>query len=929
MIEVHCVCGKLYRVPDDKAGKKLQCRRCGAVSRIPRPRTPDDQAVRAGVTPQRPSDSDIGLAPPVERPALGPDLRLQNEVRRCPSCGFADDPSVVVCVRCGFDWRTQRRMQDAVEQEAVSQRRRQVDALDEEEAALQRLSWWALSPLGLFLGPWVVLQAGALQARLRGQSGAVGQARLIGGLGFAMWLVVGLLGLFVATRGDPIGEADAACRARMSVLARVAQAGRRGGKLPPGGKLADALSHLVPAEADPRTWLVCPSEPARPFSLQERTPPPDSPPGWLVAWDPAPHPAGQDRQKKVWRAARLDGEVELFERLDELQKALDERRPGAGQGSPVTPTTPTTPGPTPGPSEPPAPGLATGEALEAQVAAARGVLRELEGVDPDLSQGILMSPSVFTDRVGATPEALLGVLIWRKDPADRALAVGLAGRLDLARQTITKLLAGVRSDRAPEVRFAGALALRRLGEPGWLPLLVGVGAVEGSESGIGERAVALVGVAVQSGPEALREVLLEEAKVRQSLGLKGDGTLFPLPAAVLPQAAQLLAEPGAGSEAAALLFSAEQAGLDLVLPLARSGPREQQLAALAVVDKFRLAGRVSLPDYLALIDAQPDPEAQAQGLTSLQEAVGPLPEPLVEWVLKRLRGGELSGPLQQACQAFLRRIGEASLPPEVVTAGLTRLVEDLFLEGDHKAVLDELGRRTAQEQLDGLIRERWDRLAKQTSEELRVTLVRACRQRPWEGSVLLLLEAAEDPSETVRLTALQTLSSLIAVRNSEARRVGARVLANRLKGAEKSARAVEILYQLAAGGTYCTLGEQEDEHRCSPALLRALQQQARKGEPRAIRALATHPSMDAVEALLGLLVDVKDVQQKLSIASALQNLTGISSNSPDPMFWKGQLSPVQPKTKNRITYLASEDRRRMRQANEQAQGRISELEKRQ
>ena len=36
MIEVPCVCGKTYQVPDGSAGRKLQCRRCGAIQRIPR-----------------------------------------------------------------------------------------------------------------------------------------------------------------------------------------------------------------------------------------------------------------------------------------------------------------------------------------------------------------------------------------------------------------------------------------------------------------------------------------------------------------------------------------------------------------------------------------------------------------------------------------------------------------------------------------------------------------------------------------------------------------------------------------------------------------------------------------------------------------------------------------------------------------------------
>lgn len=926
MIEVHCVCGKLYRVPDDKGGKKLQCRRCGAVQRIPRPRTPDEQAVKAGVVPSR-SHSDLDLAPPVERPDLGPELRLQEDVRRCAACGFADDPSVVVCVRCGYDWRTGRRMQDAVEQRDVSQRRRTLDGLEQLEQRLVALSWWALTPAGLALGPYVVLQAGGLESRLRStarSAAGASQARMVGGLGFVMWFLVAAGGLWSATRGDPVLEADQTCRARLGEIARAAQAGRQAGRLPPGGQLAQALRQLAPDGIDRDLWLSCPSVPPRPYQLQEQGPPPDTAGSWLVAWDAAPHEDAQGR--RAWRAARLDGGVETFQRIEDLQAALDQR--GAGQGSatppPPTPapTGPTSPEPAPGP----APQVAKGEALVAQIAAAGAVLKELEEADPDLQDGILMSQTTFTDRVGATPEALIPVLLKRAEPAERAIGSGLAGRLDLARPTVLTLIRGADNDRAPEVRFGVALTLKRLGEPGWLPLMVGVACVEGTESRVGERAVALVSAELRRDAKRVRAVLEEVAAQRRSLGIRGDGALFPYPAEALPAAAALLEDGQVGDEAAAVLFSADQAGLDLVLPLARGGPRDQQLRALAVVDKFRLSGRVTLEEYLTLLDGLPDPDAQAQGLAPLTQAPGALPEPVVEWVLARLRGGERGGALHQACVRHLARVGALSLPPEVAAAGLARLLDDLFQEGEHRDVLDELGRRTADDRLDVLLRERWERFTKEGSEDVRMSLVRLLRNRPYEGAVLVLLEAVEDPSEQIRLTALQTLSQTVAVRGGEARRVGARVLANRIKGAEKSARALELLYQLAAGGTYCTLGEQEDVHRCSPALLRALQQQARKGEHRAIRVLGTHPSMEAVEALLGLLADIKDVSQKLAVAAGLQTLTGISSNSADPMFWKQQLSPVQPKTKVRLTNLATNDRRRMRQVNEQAEGRIKELQ---
>ena len=135
MVDVDCVCGRRYTVPDDKAGKKLQCRRCGSVNRIPRP----TQAADAVVIPFRdPGEEDgdaddlLSLAPPEPPP-----LEIRDPLRRCPSCGFQDEASVLVCVRCGYDFRTGRRLEDAHERSERSDRLRVADDASHE---LERLS---------------------------------------------------------------------------------------------------------------------------------------------------------------------------------------------------------------------------------------------------------------------------------------------------------------------------------------------------------------------------------------------------------------------------------------------------------------------------------------------------------------------------------------------------------------------------------------------------------------------------------------------------------------------------------------------------------------------------------------------------------------------------------------------------------------------
>lgn len=932
MIELHCVCGKLYRVPDDKGGKKLQCRRCGAVQRIPRQKTPDDQAIKAGVVPTAGGDdsSALQLRPAVDRPDLGPALALQAEVRRCPSCGFADDPAIVVCVRCGFDWRENRRLTDAQEDAAVSQRRRTIDTLDRESKALALWTWWSLSPIGLVLGPWVLFRSLAVENHLReaGRSSAVtSQARFVAGLGFAMWLAVAVVGVWQLSRAPepPPRPQDPACRARLTELARVVRGGQASGRLAPRASLEQGLRQLAP-----NLQATCPVT-AHSYMLKVGVPDKAAPGELILAWDSASHPDAQGRPS--WRAARQDGTVEVFTRIEDLEAARD--RGPAGQGSEPPPPEV---GPGPGPKPPTAP-PAGPKPLEAQLAAAKTVARDLEAADPDLSLGVIMGLDAFSQKVGGPPDPLIGQLLRREDPRERAAGASLAGRVNLERGRAVGFARQGVGDRTPEVRFAAALTLRRLGEANWLPLLVAIAAVEG-ESALGKRASEILGAEALRDDASARTLLKEVANQRRTLQLKGDRAPIPFPPDALPRALALLGEDETAREAAAVLFSAEKAGLDLVLPLARGVrgpdadasvrvPRELQLRAVGVVDKFRQDGAVPLEEYLALVDGLPDPDAQAAALAGLAGAPGPLPPPFLAWALNLLRTRVAKDPARLLCERLLPRVGTAESSPDAQKAALTTLVDDLLVAGDHGAVLRELAApaRLPDERIDPLLRERWGKLEKEGSEEVRLTLVRLFKSRPWEAAILGLFDAAEDPSEAVRVAALLAISQAMAIRTQDVRRQGARVLAGRLKQ-EKSARALETVYTLAAGGLYCTLGDDPETHKCSPALLRALQTLARKGEHKAIRTLTTHPSVESIETLLGLLVDLKEAQDKMAVAHALTQLTSVQSNSYDPMFWKGQLTPLQPKTKARLMYLATEDAKRTRALEAQAEALIKEIQKR-
>ena len=157
------------------------------------------------------------------------------------------------------------------------------------------------------------------------------------------------------------------------------------------------------------------------------------------------------------------------------------------------------------------------------------------------------------------------------------------------------------------------------------------------------------------------------------------------------------------------------------------------------------------------------------------------------------------------------------------------------------------------------------------------------------------------------------------------RRSVARVVGDRLKD-EASPRALDALYDLASGGMFCTQGGGDaDEHRCSPALLRALQAQVRKGERAALRALSTHPTEEVIAFLLGQLDSVREPARRDELAAALRGLTQVGITSADPTLWRAQLTPLQDSVKRQLARQAHDDARRVAERLARGQRRLDEL----
>src|SRR5262249_1236436 len=84
-IACECTCGKSFKAKDSKAGKRVQCPACGKAVRVP-----DEEAeVSAG----------YGM----------------EAYRKCPHCKREWPEETVVCVECGYNFETGKRMRTEVD----------------------------------------------------------------------------------------------------------------------------------------------------------------------------------------------------------------------------------------------------------------------------------------------------------------------------------------------------------------------------------------------------------------------------------------------------------------------------------------------------------------------------------------------------------------------------------------------------------------------------------------------------------------------------------------------------------------------------------------------------------------------------------------------------------------------------------------------
>jgi hypothetical protein len=113
-IQVTCQCGQKLAVKDGLAGKKVKCPKCQQPLLIPGPASPSADSRAPGA---------VGAAPNRKGPSGDPDdegpladlldeigLRAPTTGRRCPDC-FADmGMEAIICIQCGFNTETGKRL---------------------------------------------------------------------------------------------------------------------------------------------------------------------------------------------------------------------------------------------------------------------------------------------------------------------------------------------------------------------------------------------------------------------------------------------------------------------------------------------------------------------------------------------------------------------------------------------------------------------------------------------------------------------------------------------------------------------------------------------------------------------------------------------------------------------------------------------------
>jgi hypothetical protein len=122
-IEFACQCGKKLRAGEEHAGRRARCNHCGQVSVIPAPKMktlesaapadlPSLDDLLAEQFPPHPSSSGLIARSPITAPitSTAPAAPVAPGGRSCPSCRSAISAEAVLCVQCGYNLNTGKKI---------------------------------------------------------------------------------------------------------------------------------------------------------------------------------------------------------------------------------------------------------------------------------------------------------------------------------------------------------------------------------------------------------------------------------------------------------------------------------------------------------------------------------------------------------------------------------------------------------------------------------------------------------------------------------------------------------------------------------------------------------------------------------------------------------------------------------------------------
>jgi|GEM_PF-3105330 len=110
-IAVKCDCGKKFAAKAEWAGKKVKCPACSSPVRIPGGKSPAKKSAakpkpKTKSEPEAPAPTVAGLFDEV-----GYNLEDGSAHRKCPECRAAMSDEAIICIQCGYNENTGRKME--------------------------------------------------------------------------------------------------------------------------------------------------------------------------------------------------------------------------------------------------------------------------------------------------------------------------------------------------------------------------------------------------------------------------------------------------------------------------------------------------------------------------------------------------------------------------------------------------------------------------------------------------------------------------------------------------------------------------------------------------------------------------------------------------------------------------------------------------